>query len=58
VNTVDVGPGESVGEATWRASHVAVDPDDIHLFDLQTGNTLRPDSRPAANSGQAACVTT
>jgi multiple sugar transport system ATP-binding protein len=56
--TVDVGPGEPVGEDAWRASHVAVDADDIHLFDPQTGKTLRPESRSAANSRQVACVTT
>ncbi len=53
--TVDAGAAERVGDGRWRASHLAVDPDDIHLFDLRTGRSLalpagRVDERQATRA--------
>jgi multiple sugar transport system ATP-binding protein len=38
--TVDTAAADQHGEQRWRASHLAVDVDDIHLFDPATGRSL------------------
>ena len=40
--TVDADATADVGSAGWQASHLAVDADDVHLFDHRTGRSLAP----------------
>lgn len=49
--TVDADPTDDVGRARWQASRLAVDTDDIHLFDHPTGRSLAPPVEPG-NDGQ------
>lgn len=57
--TIDAAAGEQLGEELWRASHVIVDPDQIYLFDADTGRTLREAVREVLPAnGQAIRATT
>ena len=38
--TVDTAAADQHGEQRWRASHLSIDADDIHLFDPATGRSL------------------
>ena len=38
---IDLEADDDLDIEMWRASHLAVEPDDIHLFDLDSGRALR-----------------
>lgn len=40
--TIELTADADLDLELWRPSHLVVDPDDIHLFDIPTGTTLRP----------------
>jgi multiple sugar transport system ATP-binding protein len=43
---VEARVGDDMGADLWQASHLAVDPADIHLFDPATGRSLRAPIAP------------